>query len=166
MASQWCNPKWPHGRTETITSKQLVTVVTPCFINPHDLNNWIDEYILHMLYSVCIIKAGMVGTSRVTLTLGQECFLAHQKPYSFLFLNVFSREIRVLLFQGHYGNWKGRMVSTEHDKPFREPVWLIHCNCLAHCGPVTQHCGGSMLCKIPIFSLWKNSPKFKMLWFF
>ena len=30
-------------------------------------------------------------------------------------------------------------------------------------GPVTQYCGGSILCKNPIFSLWKYSPKFKML---
>ena len=37
---------------------------------------------------------------------------------------------------------------------------------LTHRGPVTQYCGGSMLCKNPIFSLLKNSPKFEMLWFF
>ena len=41
------------------------------------------------------------------------------------------------------------------------PSWT-----LTHCGRVMQYGDGSMLCKNPIFSLWKNSLKFKMLWFF
>ena len=36
---------------------------------------------------------------------------------------------------------------------------------LTHCGRVTQYGDGSMLCKNPIFSLWKNYLKFKILWF-
>ena len=47
-----------------------------------------------------------------------------------------------------------------------DDFWKFAHLSLTHWGRVTHYGDGSMLCKTQNFSLWKNSLKFKMLWFF
>ena len=57
--------------------------------------------------------------------------------------------------------------TTHHLTRMTKQLFLSHTvDLLTHCGRVTQYGDGSMLCKTLYFSLWMNSLKFKILWFF